>query len=224
MLEREKWIRYFVWLSLIVVLLVGGVAAYSFLVRDQLSLEQFGKDLPPEKRARTIELIEKYKTLIKKEPNNPDHWLQLGLNLEQLGDVYGAIKSDEKAAQLGPRAFGTFSVLGALYEKTHQYERAEVAYLTAIKDDPARTFLYAPLVSLYTNYITGKKNKIPELLTAGMALPGNQENPALLEMLAVHYKNEHDVPNAISTYERLLRATPGNATAKEELKELKQNK
>ncbi len=223
-MTREQFLKYWAGGIIAILLVLGGVGVWYWKDVSPALEDQFGQHLDPAERTHLVELIQKYKDLANKEPKNADHWLQLGFHKEKLGNVKGAIASYEKSAQLNPKAFLPFEQVGVLYEKTGQYERAERAYLAAIQNDPVKTYLYLPLVALYMNYVPQKKSLVPELLTAGLNIEGNKDDPALLEMLAVFYKNTGDVKNAISAYEKLLSVTPGNATARAELGELKNKK
>ncbi len=184
-------------------------------------IESYGQDLPQADREKFLTRIAQYQQLVRDNPKVADHWLQLGINQDALGALPHAIISYKKAGELAPNSFLPFLNIGNIYVTMGNYAEAEVAYFTAVKDDPIKVYLYRPLVELYEQHLTNKKYKVPELLNAGLKQEALKENPELLGMLAVYYKDNGDVTNAIPVYERLIKADPSNTAAKDELAELK---
>ncbi len=221
MVSREKFLKLFFYggLTVLVILLAG--MFWSGRTPELPPLESFGQHLPPERRQVLLDRIKNYQEKITANPTDADAWLQTAINQTELGAIPWAIKSYQKAGELAPGSFLAFYNLGELYVRTREYEKAEIAYATAVKNDPVRTNLYRPLVQLYSQHLTEKKNKIPQLLNAGLALTPNKDAQDLLGMLAAYYQSVGDRTQAIATYERLVRANPKNTSAKTELEKLK---
>ena len=223
--SRDKLLRVFFYSGIGLLIVLAGAFAYSFfspIFPGRPSYDEFGNNLAPELREKIIERIGKYEELTENEPNIGDHWLQLALSREQLGDFQGAIAANQKAAQYSAGSFLPFLNLGNLYTRLGQYDQAESSYDQAVKNDPVRVSLYRPYVELYSQYLTKKHSKAPELLTAALQLDALKENPELLGLLAVYYRDQGMRDEAIAAFRRLVRADPDNAAAREELEKLQQ--
>ncbi|MBI5134751.1 tetratricopeptide repeat protein [Candidatus Uhrbacteria bacterium] len=221
MFSREKFLKLFFYGGVSILVLI---AIAMFTPKSEPTfppLESFGSQLDPARRQVLLDRIKQYQDKASANPTDADPWLQMGINQTELGALPWAIKSYQKAGELAPGSFLSFYNLGELYVRTGQYDKAEIAYATAIKADPVRTNLYRPLVQLYQQYLPEKKEKIPQLLNAGLALTENSNSVELLSLLGSYYVSVGDRENSIKAYERLAEIFPNNSAAKEQLDKLK---
>jgi|GEM_PF-2628346 len=85
----------------------------------QLSPSELLKCIEESKRLRDEgeprKAIEILKEALKREPNNPDLNIELGLSYEKTGEFDLAIKSYEKAISSNPRYYLPYKLLGSIY-------------------------------------------------------------------------------------------------------------
>ena len=142
---------------------------------------------------------------MRQNSNSPNAWNRLGTIKKVIGDYQGAEAAWLKANEINPKNSISFAALGELYGfELKQPVKAEQMYLIAIANEPDE-------MNWYLN--------LSEILLKGLqALPGNV---TLTANLATYYKDINDIPRAIEWYEKLLKISPGNEAAKQDLAALK---
>jgi len=74
-----------------------------------------------------------------------------GIQLQQHGDLDGAMNLYQKAIELDPAYAVAYNDLGVIYEAKGFVDRAEESYLKAVKIDPSYLSAYTNLALLYQN-------------------------------------------------------------------------
>lgn len=119
---------------------------------------------------------------LKKNANNPDGWLGLGIFQKMAGDYQGAVISWTYASRLNPKDYVPLGDLGDLYANfLKNNAKAEMYYKEAIANGPTEVNLYTQLAEVY-EYQFGDKTKALAIIAQGLTKLPN--NPNLLQMQA----------------------------------------
>ncbi len=160
------------------------------------------------------------KTQIQKNPDDLQPWLVLGVVKKAVGDLIGARDAWLYAAKIRPQSSTPFANLADLYTYyLGEPQKAEEAYKAAIANDPDDYNFYLGLANLY-QYKFSDGNKLYEQAMIE-AIDKFPDNPNLIGPLASYFRQTNQVEKAIEWYEKLLKITPDNQMAKEDLEELK---
>ncbi len=114
--------------------------AYRTLGQAQKAKEQFA-----EYRANTVAVppeVDPLRAAVQQLDQTPAHYLQRGLDLEQAGDLQGAIKAHLEAIKLDPNFVQPYINLIQLYARAGEYEKAEQEYRAAVRLNPHRSDCY----------------------------------------------------------------------------------
>jgi tetratricopeptide (TPR) repeat protein len=157
---------------------------------------------------------------IKNDPTNTDAYMTLALWKRDQGNLDDAIKLYEAALQVKPNDTLLLMNSADLYIRNKQNAEAAGAYLKVVESNPKWLAAYRSLADLYRYQMPERHEEIPSILQKG--LDANPDNELyFVGPLAIYYKDFGPKDEAIKWYERLLELDPTNATAKEELDQLK---
>ncbi len=206
---------------IVIVLVAGGLITWQILswqgklgnLRDSVASLFAGEEELP------ADIKEAYETL-KNDPSNTSAYMKLALWKRDQGQLEEAIKLYEMALEIKPEDTLLLMNSADLYIRNEQYAEAAGAYVKVTRVNPKWLASYRSLADLYRYQMPERKIEIPSILKKG--LEANPENEIyFVGPLAVYYKDFGPKEEAIRWYERLLELDPTNATAKDELEELK---
>ena len=89
--------------------------------------------------------IDYVKIAIKYEPNNVDHYFDLGTYLRYIGDYEGAEKAWKKAVSLEPDYFLGYAYLAGLYDEENKTDLALDYYRLVVQKNPKYYYAYESL-------------------------------------------------------------------------------
>ena len=89
--------------------------------------------------------IDYVKIAIKYEPNNVDHYFDLGTYLRYIGDYEGAEKAWKKAVSLEPDYFLGYAYLAGLYDEENKTDLALEYYRLVVQKNPKYYYAYESL-------------------------------------------------------------------------------
>lgn len=113
--------------------------------------------------------IQDLSSQLKKDSNNMENWLVLGVYLKTIGDYEGAKKVWEYIAIISPKNATSFNNLGELYAYYFKDNvKAEKNYAKAIENDPSAIYIYRNFFDFY-RYVTKDPAKARVLLEKGIA-------------------------------------------------------
>jgi tetratricopeptide (TPR) repeat protein len=206
-----------------VVLILGGVLAWQTW-RWQASLSgiknyvanlfsgEKKESLPPD--------IQAAYDSIKNNPTDTSAYMTLALWKRDQGQLDEAIKLYEDALLVKPDDTLLLMNIADLYIRNKQYPEAAGAYVKVIAVNPRWIAAYRDLADLYRYQMPERQSEIPNILKKG--LDANPDNELyFVGPLAEYYKDFGSKDEAVKWYTRLLQLDPTNATAKEELEQLK---
>lgn len=134
------------------------------------------------------------------DPKNFRSWVTLGALHKMGGDYSFAASVWEYLTKVAPVSPTPFYNLGDLYQNSlHDYAKAELAYLQAMKLLPTDTNTYRSLFVMYENQYKTNTNAAEEILKKGIA--ANPKAYDLQVMLARYYKEHGRTAEAASMYE-----------------------
>ncbi len=215
----------------ILILLAAGFFAYKkgYILRPEpaapawqklLTLEIKDVNITPENRKWFEERFLIVKERLEKNSDDFDAWLTLGILKKGVADYEGAALVWLYAAQISPQSSPPFANLGDLYANyLNEPQKAEEAYKKAIANDPEDVNFYLGLADVYRYRMPGKEFLYEQTLLDALEILPDDAN--LIGPLAVYYRQTSQVEKAIEWYEKLVKISPENQTAREELEELK---
>ena len=115
-----------------------------------------------------------------------------------------ALERVQRQIPRAPKSAGLLYLLGKVYERRSDLQRAEAAYLKALELEPALTPAYVALGALYAN--SGKYDQA--LRNTNEALKRNPKHIAAQMLAGVIYERKGDLPNAMKAYEKTLELNP----------------
>ena len=207
---------------------LGGALVYKNY-RDSLALtpakllasfEIKNQSLTPEVAQLFQQRFNETKEILQKEPDNFDKWLYLGVLKKGVGDYEGSRDVFIYAGQIRPGNSTSFGNLADLYTYfLNEPQKAESAIKQAIANDPNEYSFYLSLADIY-RYKFPDGNALYEktMLDALQKFP---DTPNLIAPLAGFYRDTGQTAKAIEWYEKLLKLTPDNQAAKDDLAELR---
>jgi tetratricopeptide (TPR) repeat protein len=111
----------------------------------------------PSAKDRAMPIIKQLQAQLKEKSTDFTGWLELGLQFSTVGDYEGARQAYEYAAALRPTSSVIFGNLGFIYGyHLKSPQKAEVAYKTAIANDPSQEYLQIQLFELYRDVFVDK--------------------------------------------------------------------
>jgi hypothetical protein len=127
-------------------------------------------------------------------------WLTIGILYKDAGDYNKAIEAWNYAHALIPKEATPLDNIGNLYMyETHDYVKAEAAYMAGIKAEPTFALTYRDLYELYTAGVY----KTDSTAAIDIVLQGIKANPTSLDLLSLagnYYKAKGDMTNAKKYY------------------------
>ncbi len=188
-----------------------------------LTLEIKNSALTPEQVESFKERFNNAKETLQKDPNNFNAWLFLGVIKKGVGDYEGARDVFLHAADLRPQSSTPFANLADLYAYfLNEPQKAEESIKKAIANDSKDYSLYLALADIYRyKFPDGEQKYEKTMLEANNLFP---DNVNLIGPLALFYRQTNQVEKAIEWYEKLVKLSPDNQLAKEDLAELKAKK
>lgn len=101
-------------------------------------------------RADLLSKLDDLISLLNKDPENLNAWIQLGHVRMAAGDPAGAKQIWEYTAQVWPANKVSFNILGDFCTDVRKnYDKGEASYLTAVRNDPTNPAPYRSLFRLY---------------------------------------------------------------------------
>jgi len=188
-----------------------------------LTFEIKNNNLTPETAETLKQKFNQIKEKLISDPNDINTWLYLGLLKKMVNDYEGARDVWLYITQKWPQDSTAYGNLGDLYTFfLNEPQKAEAAYKTAIQNDPKNYNFYLGLADLYRyKYPEGDAKYEQTLLDALNKFP---DEVNLIGPLAVFYYQTNQVDKAIPVYEKLVKLSPDNETAKQDLAELRKRK
>lgn len=215
----------------ILLALLGGALVYKnyrqslVLTPDKLlaSFEIKNQSLTPEVAQLFQQRFEETKGRLKNNPDLFNDWLYLGVLKKGIGDYEGARDVFIYAGQVRPQSSTPFANLADLYAYfLNDPQRAEANINKAIVNGPNDYNYYLAKADIYRYKFPGKESLCEStLLEAIQKFP---ETPNLIAPLAAYYRDTEQTDKAIEWYEKLLKLTPDNQAAKDDLAALKKQK
>lgn len=148
----------------------------------------FKVDLPEDYKQQIILDIEDVRSRLRKDYNDLQDWLQLGLLFKVTEDYERVQECWEFGALIRPYDSIVFHNLGDLYHLyLPDFPRSEENYFKAIENDPGIVMYYQKLHELYTYSYEKKEYLADDVLIEG--LKNNPNNP-LLQYLLDSYNNK----------------------------------
>lgn len=126
-------------------------------------------EMSEDARRIATDKIKDISSQLKKDSNNLENWLLLGIYRKMINDYEGAILAWEYAGAISPQSSTPLNNLGDLYAYYIKDEiKAEEYFLQAIKVDPSNIYLYFKITDFYRDF---KKdmNKARAILEKGIA-------------------------------------------------------
>lgn len=147
-------------------------------------------------------------------------WLYLGVLKKGAGDYEGARDAFIYAGQIRPQSSTPFANLADLYAYfLNDPVKAEESIKKAIANDPNDYNFYISLADIYRYKFPERSGMYEQTLLEVIAkFP---DNPNLIAPLAAYYRDTNQTQKAIEWYEKLVKLSPENQAAKEDLEELK---
>ncbi len=138
--------------------------------------------LAPEVQAALRTNEQELLTSLKKNPNQLDAWIKLGLYRKMAGDYAGAIEAwNFVAASQSNISYVAYGNLGGLYaDFLKDYPKAEINYKAAIALKPSVIDYYRQLYYLYKGLYKINTDAAADILRQG--LKANPNNPDLLQL------------------------------------------
>ena len=204
------------------------------LVQQGIALHQGGKLAEAEQR---------YRSVLKLQPNNADALHFLGLLLHRLGKPADAITSVRQATVHAPEYVDAFNNLGNLLKLAGKFDEAEAAYRRSIALRPADANAHSNLgvvlkargllseaeatlrkaielddrhVPAYTNlgHLLKRTGRMEEAISYyRAAIVFDPENPAAPHVLGLAYQANGEMENARGVFQAWLDRDPGNPVA-----------
>lgn len=138
----------------------------------------------PEIQKSAIGKIKKLSNELKKNSNNYDSWLFLGVYRKVIGDYEYAAECWQYAVYLVPSSFTPYNNLGNLYTYfLKDYKKAEENFKKAIANGPHEIYIYRSFYEFY-HFVLKDDIKTKQLLEQGIKEnPGAHDLKSLLDNL-----------------------------------------
>lgn len=163
----------------------------------------YATSITPEAKKILAADIERFRAALKKNPEDLNSWLELGLRYKMAGDYREAREVWEYSASLTPSDYISLANLGDLYRSyLKDYGKAEVNLLKAVKNKPDFIGGYRSLYELYYYSYKEKIAEAPKILLQG--LTANPKSVDLMILLAQYYRDADDKTNALFYYDKAI--------------------
>lgn len=183
-------------------------------------------EIPSETAAKYREGFDELLKTIDEHPDSFGAWFNLGSVKSVFGDYRGAEEAWLYATEISPLQARSLMNLADLYRnKLKNYEKAEWAYVTAIKRNDASVdpvILYREFASLYRNSYAEKKDFAISILEQGLET-GSENNSELLALAGMWAWEDGDFEKAAGFYEQYLVLNPDQAEAKKDLERIRRH-
>lgn len=174
---NKKLLLSFIGGILVLALLIGGFFWYRSYQATKVFNEklktlqtqteaQFQKNNPELYESLKKELSDSQEQ-IKKDPNDYNAYVSLGVAANALGQYQLAIDSYTKATQLRPVGSLPWNNLAQIYITLEDYSKAEEMYINYIKNLPGDTDAYLGLARLYMGGKIGNADEAKKVLEQG---------------------------------------------------------
>jgi len=151
------------------------------------------------------EQFEKALKAVAADPQNSEHWLDIGLLKNTFNNYAGARDAWEHAKLLEPGQSVIWYNLANLYGNyLGNFDAAERHFQKAIALEPDSAYLYIGLASFYRDFYTKKSDQVDDVLLAGLKQIPDDANFFL--GLGFYYKSAGDPEKAIEYFEKFLKA------------------
>lgn len=138
---------------------------------------------------------------LKKNPNMPSDWLQLGISRKAIGDYEGAVEAWEYVNKISPKNNVSFYNLGDLYHfYLKEFAKSEQNFFTSRKNSPSYVPVYRALHELYIYSYKQNTSLAEDILLEGLKNTGNDLD--LQVLLAGYYKGKGAIENARTYYKK----------------------
>ena len=125
-------------------------------------------EMSDDARRIATDKIKEISDQLKKDSDNLENWLVLGIYRKMINDYEGAILAWEYASAIRPQDSTPLNNLGDLYAYYIKDEiKAEEYFLRAIKIDPSNLYLYFKIVDFYRDF-NKDTNKARAILEKGI--------------------------------------------------------
>lgn len=112
--------------------------------------------------------IQDLSSQLKKNSNDLENWLVLGVYRKTIGDLEGAKEVWEHVATVSPKNATSFNNLGELYAYyLKDNKKAEENYVKALENDPSAIYIYRNFFDFY-RYVVKDTTKARALLEKGI--------------------------------------------------------
>lgn len=126
-------------------------------------------EMSDEAKKIAIAKIQDLSSQLKKDSDNLENWLVLGVYRKTIGDLAGAKDIWEYAGAIRPQNSVSFNNLGELYAYyLKDSQKAEENYAKAIENDPSAIYIYRNFFDFY-RYVAKDSAKARALLEKGIA-------------------------------------------------------
>lgn len=210
----------------LIILVVSGYFLYSENFFNPLTPEKLlssfvikNSSLTPEEAEFFKQRFSDVKEILQKNPDSFRDWLYLGVLKKGAGDYEGARDVFLYAGQIRPQSSTPFANLADLYAYfLDDPVKAEESIKTAIASDPSDYNLRLALADIYRYKFSGGAVKYEQTLLEAIAkFP---DNPNLIAPLAAYFRDTNQIAKAIEWYKKLIKISPDNEEAKQDLAEL----
>jgi tetratricopeptide (TPR) repeat protein len=157
-----------------------------------------------------------YQALVDREPDKPEHWVNLGWHYYQMGEYDKALENHQKALTINPEHFGARYNAGLTYAQLSEFEKA-VEHLT--KATELNPIYWEAHLVLGISYMGLEKWAEAEVALAA-AMDINRHSSDTNFYLGYLSEKTNDLENARLYYEEALRYNPNHVAANEGLQRI----
>lgn len=169
-------------------------------------------------RAQLYADIRTYGAMLKKNPDDLNMWLHLGLLKKNIGDYAGARDAWEYAVRINPLHHIALRNLGELYWRyIPDFPKAEADFREAIKIQPKDDLNYTFLVDFYRYGYKEKSDLRESVLLEG--IKQNSSSGTLYRALADFYESKGVYQKAADAWKQILAIEPNNPNAQDMIDE-----
>ncbi len=157
---------------------------------------------------------------VKKNPDDFESWLLVGVRKKIIGDFEGARDAWVYAGVIRPLNDVSFANLGELYWRyIPDFPKSEENFKRAFQNNPANTQARISLAELYFYSYAEKKGLFDDVLLEGLAaIPGDLN---LMKALAYLYERNLEYQKAVEWWTRVLEKDPGNTEVERRINQLR---
>jgi tetratricopeptide (TPR) repeat protein len=148
--------------------------------------------------------LDGFRQLLRSQPDSAAAHILVGEALDGLDKTSEAIAEFEKAAKVSPREPNVHFGLGFLYWKSHEYEKAKLAFETELRHDPDNAEALAYLGD--TEMELGNREQATSLLTRAVALKSDVRIAHI--DLGVLLLQDKRYKEAVSEFQKAIKLDP----------------